>query len=83
MLDTWGWGLHVLHGVLYLKHTCAVFEYMYCTIARIGKTKTVSTDNGIRVSTPEQMAKLKPAFIKPYGTITAANSSFLVSNACS
>lgn len=24
------------------------------------------------------MAKLKPAFIKPYGTVTAANSSFLV-----
>ena len=27
----------------------------------------------------EQMAKLKPAFIKPHGTITAANASFLVS----
>ena len=44
----------------------------------IGKEKTVSSDNGVRVSTPEQMAKLKPAFIKPHGTITAANSSFLV-----
>ncbi len=28
--------------------------------------KMVSEDNGIRVSTPEQMAKLKPAFIKPH-----------------
>lgn len=28
------------------------------------------------------MAKLKPAFVKPYGTVTAANSSFLV-NQCS
>ena len=38
----------------------------------------VSADNGIRVSTPEQMAKLKPAFVRPHGTITAANASFLV-----
>ena len=46
-----------------------------------GVAKTVATDNGIRVSTPEQMAKLKPAFIKPHGTVTAANSSYLVSTA--
>lgn len=40
--------------------------------------KTVDKDNGIRVSTPEQLAKLKSAFVKPYGTVTAANASFLV-----
>lgn len=45
-----------------------------------GIDKTVDRDNGIRVSTPEQLAKLKPAFIKPHGTITAANASFLVTN---
>lgn len=38
-------------------------------------------DNGIRVSTIEQMAKLKPAFIKPHGTVTAANASFLTDGA--
>ena len=43
-----------------------------------GKGRMVSADNGIRVSTPEQMAKLKPAFVRPHGTITAANASFLV-----
>lgn len=43
-----------------------------------GIEKTIEKDNGIRVSTPEQLAKLKPAFIKPHGTITAANASFLV-----
>lgn len=43
-----------------------------------GVDKTVDKDNGIRVSTKEQYAKLKPAFVKPYGTITAANSSYLV-----
>ncbi|XP_076654979.1 mitochondrial trifunctional protein beta subunit [Halictus rubicundus] len=39
--------------------------------------KVVDKDNGIRVSTPEQLAKLKPAFVKPYGSVTAANASFL------
>lgn len=43
-----------------------------------GVEKTVDKDNGIRVSSKEQLAKLKPAFVKPYGTITAANSSYLV-----
>ncbi|XP_035279342.1 trifunctional enzyme subunit beta, mitochondrial [Anguilla anguilla] len=42
---------------------------------------TVSKDNGIRPSSMEQLAKLKPAFIKPHGTVTAANSSFLTDGA--
>ncbi|XP_036405660.1 trifunctional enzyme subunit beta, mitochondrial isoform X2 [Megalops cyprinoides] len=42
---------------------------------------TVSKDNGIRPSSLEQMAKLRPAFIKPHGTVTAANSSFLTDGA--
>uniref|UniRef100_A0AAR2L5Y3 Trifunctional enzyme subunit beta, mitochondrial n=1 Tax=Pygocentrus nattereri TaxID=42514 RepID=A0AAR2L5Y3_PYGNA len=41
----------------------------------------VSKDNGIRPSTMEQMSKLKPAFIKPHGTVTAANSSYLTDGA--
>uniref|UniRef100_A0A6Q2XVB9 Trifunctional enzyme subunit beta, mitochondrial n=1 Tax=Esox lucius TaxID=8010 RepID=A0A6Q2XVB9_ESOLU len=41
----------------------------------------VSKDNGIRPSSMEQLAKLKPAFIKPHGTVTAANSSFLTDGA--
>uniref|UniRef100_A0A8C1VLB8 Trifunctional enzyme subunit beta, mitochondrial n=1 Tax=Cyprinus carpio TaxID=7962 RepID=A0A8C1VLB8_CYPCA len=41
----------------------------------------VSKDNGIRPATMEQLAKLKPAFIKPHGTVTAANSSFLTDGA--
>uniref|UniRef100_A0A8C3GC85 Trifunctional enzyme subunit beta, mitochondrial n=1 Tax=Cyclopterus lumpus TaxID=8103 RepID=A0A8C3GC85_CYCLU len=41
----------------------------------------VSKDNGIRVSSMEQMGKLKAAFIKPHGTVTAANSSFLTDGA--
>ncbi|XP_068609702.1 trifunctional enzyme subunit beta, mitochondrial [Brachionichthys hirsutus] len=41
----------------------------------------VSKDNGIRPSSMEQMGKLKPAFIKPHGTVTAANASFLTDGA--
>jgi acetyl-CoA acetyltransferase family protein len=37
----------------------------------------ITHDNGIRVSSPDQLAQLKPAFVKPHGTITAANASFL------
>ena len=44
-----------------------------------GVTETVVQDNGIRPTPMEKMSKLKPAFIKPHGSITAANSSFLVS----
>lgn len=46
-----------------------------------GVDKILNKDNGIRVSTPESMAKLKPAFIKPYGTVTAANASYLTDGA--
>ncbi|KAK2145798.1 hypothetical protein LSH36_657g02019 [Paralvinella palmiformis] len=42
-----------------------------------GQNKLTTRDNGVRTSNLEQLAKLKPAFIKPHGTITAANSSFL------
>lgn len=49
-----------------------------------GVDKIIDKDNGIRVSTPESLAKLKPAFVKPHGSITAANASFLTdgSSAC-
>ncbi len=39
-------------------------------------------DNGPRAdSTIEKLQKLRPAFMKPYGTLTAANSSFLTDGA--
>lgn len=37
----------------------------------------VTKDNGVRVGTKEKLASLKPAFVKPHGTITAANASYL------
>ncbi|XP_070194755.1 trifunctional enzyme subunit beta, mitochondrial-like isoform X1 [Littorina saxatilis] len=46
-----------------------------------GVANPVEKDNGIRVSSMEAMGKLKPAFIKPHGTVTAANASFLTDGA--
>jgi acetyl-CoA acyltransferase len=41
-----------------------------------------SVENGIKGETSiEKVSKLKPAFIKPHGTHTAANSSFLTDGA--
>ena len=46
------------------------------------KTKSFATrDNGVRVGTMDKLEKLKPAFVKPHGTITAANASFLTDGA--
>jgi acetyl-CoA acyltransferase len=42
-----------------------------------GGNSIVTKDNGVRITPPEKMAAMKPAFIKPHGTITAANASFL------
>jgi len=42
----------------------------------------VEADNGVRGdSTYEKLSSLKPAFIKPYGTVTAGNASFLTDGA--
>lgn len=46
-----------------------------------GVDQLIDKDNGIRVSSKEQLAKLKPAFVKPHGSITAANASFLTDGA--
>ncbi|MCG2589608.1 thiolase family protein [Rhodohalobacter sulfatireducens] len=42
----------------------------------------VEKDNGVRPDTDmDKLAKLSPAFIKPHGTVTAGNSSFLTDGA--
>lgn len=41
----------------------------------------VTRDNGVRVGTMDKLEKLKPAFVKPHGTITAANASYLTDGA--
>ena len=38
----------------------------------------ITRDNGVRADTSlEKLAALKPAFVKPYGTVTAGNASYL------
>lgn len=51
------------------------------TVKIPGKADMISTDNTIKVNTLEKISKLKPAFIKPNGTVTAANSSVLTDGA--
>ncbi len=46
------------------------------------KGTVVSADNGVRADTSvEQLAKLRPAFVKPFGTVTAGNASPLTDGA--
>ncbi|MEX0845163.1 MAG: acetyl-CoA C-acyltransferase [Balneolaceae bacterium] len=46
------------------------------------KFDVVKHDNGFREDTSmEKLAKLRPAFIKPHGTVTAGNASFLTDGA--
>lgn len=45
------------------------------------KTEPVTRDLGIRVAKPEKLAALKPAFVKEFGTVTAANASYLTDGA--
>uniref|UniRef100_A0A2I2ZC06 Hydroxyacyl-CoA dehydrogenase trifunctional multienzyme complex subunit beta n=1 Tax=Gorilla gorilla gorilla TaxID=9595 RepID=A0A2I2ZC06_GORGO len=71
-------------GAAFCDKTPAHTVTMACISANQAMTTgkdTVTKHNGIRPSSLEQMAKLKPAFIKPYGTATAANSSFLTDGA--
>lgn len=45
-------------------------------------TSLIRSDNGIRGdSTMEKLSSLRPAFIKPHGTVTAGNASFLTDGA--
>lgn len=47
-----------------------------------GADEPIDRDNGIRPDTSlERLAALKPAFVKPQGTLTAGNSTFLTDGA--
>ena len=42
-----------------------------------GVKDAITKDNGIRITPPEKLASLNAAFVKPHGTVTAGNASFL------
>jgi len=50
-------------------------------VKKPGKEEYIVSDNGVRVSSLEKLGSLKAAFVKPYGTITAGNASFLTDGA--
>jgi len=53
-----------------------------CKVALPPKFKAIQKDNGVRGdSKMEKVSKLRPAFDRKYGTLTAANSSFLTDGA--
>ena len=53
-----------------------------CDVSLPPKFKSISIDNGIRPdTTKEKLAKIRPAFDKKYGSLTAGNSSFLTDGA--
>lgn len=53
-----------------------------CEVALPPKFKAITMDNGVRGDSKiEKVSKLRPAFDKKYGTLTAANSSFLTDGA--
>ena len=46
------------------------------------KFKDIKNDNGVRTDSKiDKLARLQPAFDKKFGTLTAANSSFLTDGA--
>eukprot|EP00002_Diphylleia_rotans_P039474 TRINITY_DN915_c0_g1_i1.p1 TRINITY_DN915_c0_g1~~TRINITY_DN915_c0_g1_i1.p1 ORF type:complete len:447 (+),score=111.69 TRINITY_DN915_c0_g1_i1:59-1399(+) len=68
------------------SHQCAAkatAEKLLKDVIPIALEKEIVTkDNGIRgESTLEKLGALKPAFVKPHGTVTAANASFLTDGA--
>jgi len=62
-------------------HAAGFFDEELIAVKSSISDKYVTKDNGVRVASEEQLAKLKPAFVKPHGTITAASSSFLTDGA--
>ena len=53
-----------------------------CEVSLPPKFQSIRVDNGVRGDTTiEKMSKLRPAFDRKYGTLTAGNSSFLTDGA--
>lgn len=70
------------HQLAYQAQEEGRFESMIAPVSIPPKFDPITKDNGIRPDTKyEKISKLKPAFSKPHGTITAANASFLTDGA--
>lgn len=70
------------HLLAHKAHEEGLFKDEIFPISVYNGEKLVQQDNGIRGdSTIEKLSSLRPAFIKPHGTVTAGNSSFLTDGA--
>jgi len=66
------------HQLAHQAHEAGHLVKEMVTVNVPPKFKVVDRDNGVRGgSTIEKVARLRPAFDKKFGTLTAANSSFL------
>ncbi|TVQ64865.1 MAG: acetyl-CoA C-acyltransferase [Balneolaceae bacterium] len=59
-----------------------LFDREVIPVSVNGGSAIIASDNGVRAdSSLEKLASLKPAFIRPHGTVTAGNASFLTDGA--
>ena len=70
------------HQLAAKAHEAGFLPAEMVEVALPPKFQPISKDNGVRGnSTLEKVARLRPAFDKKFGTLTAANSSFLTDGA--
>ena len=70
------------HQLAAKAHEAGYLQKEMVEVSLPPKFKAITQDNGVRGdSTVERVSKLRPAFDKKYGTLTAANSSFLTDGA--
>jgi acetyl-CoA acyltransferase len=70
------------HQMAHQAHENGLLKEELLSVSFPPKFNVVDRDNGVRGDTKyDKISKLKPAFSKPHGTITAANASFLTDGA--
>lgn len=79
LASAWGVTREAQDDFAYRSHQLAAAAHREGRLAgEITPLAGVSIDNGIKGDAPrEKLASLKPAFVRPHGTVTAANASFL------
>lgn len=83
LASAWGVTREEQDDFAFRSHTLSAAAHKAGRLAgEITPVDGVGVDNGIKGdSSREKYATLKPAFVKPHGTVTAANASFLTDGA--
>lgn len=70
------------HAKAHAAHEAGLMDRHIVPAAAPPSFDAITEDNGVRPDTSmAKLEKLSPAFIKPYGTVTAGNASFLTDGA--